>query len=310
VVAAAAGGGRGAVQAMEASIPTEGAPKRRRTAQPGMRGMPGAMPASAEMAWSMSASDLGPGPGPVPGTGGVRGRARPGTLMEKVTSPWDYHRKVTDYKKKQMREARDKAVAPETAMLRTKVLQPSSAGDASAGRLAPFESMTEAEELLRQFEPTESSSTRDPVFQATVKHSKEEWHAKLEKKADLQRMQDMVQEKWQEAHNRKATNTRMRDRLMLLALDLSRLQAENISRRKGLDTETKRRHEELARIQRDHSTVTLPVTCPEGVMAGHTLRVRSNGNRASMQDKQFDVVVPEGVMPGHRFNVQFSVPPQ
>ena len=291
---------------MEASVPAEGAPKRRRIVQPGMMGMPGAMPASTDAAWSMPASDLGPGTGPVPGTGGVRGRARPGTLEEKVQSPWEYHRKVTEYKKKQIREAREKAVPPETVMLRTKVLQPHSAGDASAGRLAPFDSMAEAEELLRQFEPTESSTTRDPVFLATVKHSKEEWHAKLEKKADLLRMQDMVQEKWQEAHDRKATNTRMRDRLMLLALDLSRMQSENVQRRKGLDMETKRRREELARIQRDHPTVTLQVTCPEGVMAGHTLRVRTKGNRESVQDKQFDVVVPAGVMPGHRFNVQFS----
>ena len=182
-------------------------------------------------------------------------------------------------------------------------------GEAKAGRLAPFESLAEAEELLRQFEPTESSSTRDPVYQATVKHSKEEWHAKLEKKANLLRMQAVVQEKWQEAHDRKATNTRMRDRLMLLALDLSRLQSENVARRKGIDAENKRRREELARIQRDHSTVTLPVTCPDNAMGGHTLRVKSKGNSASMQDKQFDVVVPEGVMPGQRFNVQFHVPP-
>lgn len=236
-------------------------------------------------------------------------RAMPGPLAEKVQSPWEYHRKVAEHRKKQMRDARDKAAAPDTVMLRTKVMQSSSAGEAKAGRLAPFESLAEAEELLRQFEPTESSSTRDPVYQATVKHSKEEWHAKLEKKANLLRMQAVVQEKWQEAHDRKATNTRMRDRLMLLALDLSRLQSENVARRKGIDAENKRRREELARIQRDHSTVTLPVTCPDNAMGGHTLRVKSKGNRASMQDKQFDVVVPEGVMPGQRFNVQFHVPP-
>jgi hypothetical protein len=242
----------------------------------------------------------------------MRDRARPArqhALAEKVRIPWDYHRKVTDYKKKQIRESRDKTMAPETVMLQSKVLS-SASGEARAGRLAPFASMAEADQLLRQFEPTESNSTRDPVYQATVKHSREEWQAKLEKKADLLRMHDVVQEKWQEAHNRQATNTRMRDRLMLLALDLSRLQSENTERRKALDAETKRRREEHARIQRENSTVTLPVTCPDGVVPGQTLRVKSTGNRASMQDKQFDVVVPDGVMPGQRFNVQFHVPPE
>ena len=97
---------------------------------------------------------------------------------------------------------------------------------------------------------------------------------------------------------------------MLLALDLSRLQTENTARRKDLDTQTKRLHDERSKILQTHSTITLPVTCPKNVVPGQTLRIKSTGNRASLQDKQFDVVVPNGVMPGQRFNVQFQVPPE
>lgn len=293
---------------------------------PGALGAPGAPGAGAAPGQSSQAQAQQPslrpadaaagqqlpsaGAAPASPTGGTGARrARPHSLTEKVKVPWDYHRKLTEYKKKQIREAREKALAPETVVLKTKVLPPA-AGLARAGRLAGFTSMAEAEQLLKQFEPTEANSTRDPVYQATVKHSREEWQAKLEKKADLLRMHEVVQEKWQEAHNRQGTNTRTRDRLMLLALDLSRVQSENVDGRKQLDMEKKRRFEERARIQRENQTVTLPVTCPEGVVPGQTLRVKSTGNRASMQDKQFDVVVPDGVMPGQRFNVQFHVPPE
>ena len=109
---------------------------------------------------------------------------------------------------------------------------------------------------------------------------------------------------------------------------------ENAERRDKLDSDKRRRLEERARQQRENATVTLPVTCPEGVQPGQTLRVKSTGNRASMQDKQFDVVVPvrpppsplrtpshrclglrccvfrfaqAGVQPGQNFNVQFHV---
>ena len=107
---------------------------------------------------------------------------------------------------------------------------------APAGRLAPFESPAEAEQLLKQFEPEEVQSTRDAIYRETVKHSREDWHAKVEKKADIVRRHAVVQEAWDQAHDRVAANTRTRDRLMLLALDLSRAQSENAERRDKLDS--------------------------------------------------------------------------
>ena len=253
------------------------------------------------------------------------------SLASKVQAQWEYHRKVLEYQRKRhMRDVRE--TQAETVTLRSKVARTS--GATPAGRLAPFESPAEAEQLLKQFEPAEVQSTRDAIYRETVKHSREDWHAKVEKKADLARRHAVVQQAWDQAHDRVAANTRTRDRLMLLALDLSRAQSENAERRDKLDSDKRRRLEERARQQRENATVTLPVTCPEGVQPGQTLRVKSTGNRASMQDKQFDVVVPvrpppsplrtpshrclglrccvfrfaqAGVQPGQNFNVQFHV---
>ena len=146
------------------------------------------------------------------------------SLASKVQAQWEYHRKVLEYQRKRhMRDVRE--TQAETVTLRSKVARTS--GATPAGRLAPFESPAEAEQLLKQFEPAEVQSTRDAIYRETVKHSREDWHAKVEKKADLARRHAVVQQAWDQAHDRVAANTRTRDRLMLLALDLSRAQSEN-----------------------------------------------------------------------------------
>jgi hypothetical protein len=233
------------------------------------------------------------------------------TWRAQIQQPWESYQQAAEQRKKRFRESRESAPQQRTVVLQSKVLPPVADGEDEGGRLAPFETLAEARALLSQYQAADVQQTKDPVFQTTMKHSREEWQKKLTKKADLLRVHDRIRGKWEAAMLRTQANTHARDRLMLLALDNSRLQMENAGRKKKLDAEKSRRKAERDKVSRTQGpcTVTLPIKCPEGVVPGQTLRVKVDpgSSHPSMQDKQFDVKVPEGVAPGQPFNVQFNI---
>ena len=246
--------------------------------------------------------------GPGEGTGRRKGSSqprRPSFTKLVIKQPWEQYQQARDLRQRRIRDSREQ-VKPQVTMLQTKLTPP----DPANGRrqLAPFASAEEAREMLSQFEPIEQQQTRDPVFEATSKHSREEWQSKLEKKADLQRMNERLQSKWEHAIGRSQANAHSRDRLMLLALENSRLMHESAERKKLVEAEKKRFGKVRETAQKADCVVTLPIKCPAGVVPGQTLRVKCSGNRQSVRGKQFDVKVPDGVQVGQMFNVQFNIP--
>ena len=79
-------------------------------------------------------------------------------------------------RKRKIRDAREMSKdKPVTVTLKSKYTPPDPANGTKS--LAPFESLAEAEALLKQYEPMELHQTRDPVFEATTNSlpSREEW---------------------------------------------------------------------------------------------------------------------------------------